>query len=62
MLSCEFLKFSIFFSNSFGVIISEFIESNAAPLATNRCASSGIITSSSFKFNVYINLFLNSDK
>jgi len=37
-------------------------ESKAAPFATRRWASSGIIICSSSKFNVSINLFLNSER
>ena len=62
MLSCEFLKFSIFCFNSSTVIGFVFRESRAAPLATNKWASSGTITSSGVKFSVSINLFLNSGK
>lgn len=38
------------------------IASKHAPLATNKCASSGTIVWSSLKFSVSINLFLNSGK
>ena len=62
VLSLEILRFSIFCFNSSTVISFVFKESSAAPFATKRCASSGTIISSGFKFKVSINLFLNSDK
>jgi len=50
VLSLEIFKFSIFCSNSFAVIKFVSKESSAAPFATKRCASSGTIISSGFKF------------
>ena len=42
VVSCEVLKFCILFNNSLELIDFVSIESRAAPLATNKWASSGI--------------------
>ena len=62
VLSCDIFKLCIFSSNSLFEKGVSLRESRAAPLATKRWASSGIIISLLVKFNVWINLFLNSDK
>ena len=62
VVSFEIFKFSILFDNSLFVIGVSSRESRAAPVATKRWASFGIIISSSFNFRVSINLFLNSER
>ena len=57
-----FLKFFNLVSNSFDVIFFDSIDEKAAPVATNKCAFSGIIILSSVSFNVSMNLALNSYK
>ena len=62
VVSLDIFKFWIFLVSSSlenGVSSSE---SKAAPVATKRWASSGIIISPSFSSRVSINLFLNSER
>ena len=62
VVSCDNLKVSIFLASSWLEIGVSSRESRAAPVATKRWASSGIITSFSCNFKVSINLFLSSER
>ena len=62
VVSCEFFKTMILLFNFSTEIGFLFKESKAAPLATKRCASDGVIVSSGDTCSVSINLFLSSDR